>query len=104
MREADKVLDLARLPDGVPRLSAAFCTSLAEAGRVCLDERGHGRPVDLRVAGTYRAVFVVHWEEATDQLRRTYGDPEVATEHGVYGISFLLVRRLTGLEVIERSR
>ena len=104
MSSAATVLDLSELPNGIAHVSAAYCTTLAEATRVCLDDRGHPHPVDLAVGGSFRAAFVVRWEPATAELRRTYNDHEVATEHGAYGIAFMLIRRLTGLQVIEKSR
>jgi hypothetical protein len=104
MGKAPTVIDLASLPAGFPHLTSAFCATLAESGRVCFDEHGHPRPVKLKVRGTFRRVFHVKWEPATDQLRRTYNDEEVATENGAYGVAFFLIRELTGLQVIERSR
>jgi hypothetical protein len=87
------MLDLAQLAGVVPYMTPAFCSYLAEAGRVCLDERGHPRPVDLQVAGSFNAALAVFWNPVTDVLRRTHNDPEVATEHGAYGVAFLLIRR-----------
>jgi hypothetical protein len=53
MADEGKTLDLASLKNGVPFVSPAFCASLAEAARVCLDERRHPRPVGLRVHGSF---------------------------------------------------
>ena len=104
MHDAEDIIDLGLLADGVPYMTPVFCAYLAEAARVCLDERGHPLPVDLPVGGSFDSLFAVQWEPATNQLKRTHNDAEVATENGAYGVAFLLIRRLTGLAVIERSR
>lgn len=99
-----RVLDLARLAAGVHRLSSAWGTVLAEAARVCLGDQQHPSPVELEVDGSFDEPFALRWEPATDELRRTHGDAEVATEHGAYGVALLVLPALTGLTVVERSR
>lgn len=99
-----KKLELSRLSHEFQSLTPEFCTCLAQAGAICLEDQGHSNGVDLTINGEFNDVFQIYWPVITDQMRRTWKDEEVATEHGAYGIAFLLILDLTGFTVIERSR
>jgi hypothetical protein len=70
----------------------------------CLEDRGHANGVVLKVAGTFNRTFKLYWEHVDEQTRRFCADEEVTTEHGAYGIAFLLIKKLTEYTIIERSR
>ena len=97
-------LDLKTLHAGCPGITPSVGTSLAEAGAVCLTERGHQRGVRLNVKGSFNSTFSLDWEEVTEQTKRCWNDHEVATEHGACGIACLLVFELTDFTIIRRSR
>ncbi len=88
----------------MPGISQPFGQSIAEAASVCLEQQGHRPGVELVVEGTYRERFRVEWDPLSEQALRTWADPEVATEHGAYGMAALLIEELTDLTVIERAR
>jgi hypothetical protein len=96
-------LDLDRLREGLPAITVAFGAAVAEAAAVCFDSRGHSCGVTMAVQGSYSRSYQVHWSSVTDQMHRCWADPNVATEHGAYGVAFLLIRELTDFTVIERS-
>ncbi len=77
---------------------------MAEAATVCLNEQGHSPGVAMRVQGSYRSRFRVVWRDLSEQMMRSWADPDFATEQGAYGIAALLVEALTDLTVVERSR
>jgi hypothetical protein len=104
MADNSKVLKLDRLREGMPSIPPEFGACLAQAASVCLEEQGHSIGVEFKVTGDFEENYKLHWEEPTDQIRRCWNDHEVATEHGAYGMAFLLVRKLTEFTVIERSR
>lgn len=98
------VLDLSTLENGFPCVTGAFGRGCAEAAAVCFEDQGHSDTADLDIKGKYRKVFRVTWPRVTEQISRCWNDLEVTTEHGAYGIAFLLIKELTGYTVIERSR
>jgi len=97
-------LVLLTLGEGLPAITPSFGVALAEAGAVCLEEQSHSNGVELKVYGEFTDAFNVHWPDVTDQMRLCWNDYEVTTEYGAYGIAILLIRDLTGLSIIERSR
>jgi hypothetical protein len=99
--------DLKRnLPDR-PGWSTTFGTTCAEAAAVCFDQQGHPDPVILKIGTPYTTTqpneFFITWESVDDITRRFNADREVATEYGAYAIAALIVPKLTGLTIIERS-
>ncbi len=101
---APAVLDLHWLDAGTPGITPAWGAYLRQAASVCLEEQNHPPGVEMPVEGALKGRYAVSWRDVTAQVRRCLGDPEVATEHGAYGIAALVVASLTGLTVIERSR
>ncbi|MBA4390130.1 MAG: hypothetical protein C0399_04245 [Syntrophus sp. (in: bacteria)] len=98
------MLDLGDLANGLPAISPAFGRYLAEAGAVCLESQGHVKGKEISVQGIHSIEYFLHWPDVTDQMERCLHDPEVATEHGAVGIAVLLMKRLIGFTVIQRSR
>lgn len=99
------MLDLNDLGNGFhPAISPIFGMALAEAGGVCLESQGHNVGVQLHVRGFFKSIFNLNWPPINEQSRRTWNDPEVATEHGAMGIAVLLAKKVTGYAVLERSR
>jgi hypothetical protein len=97
-------LILADLRGGMPALTPASGERLAEAASHCLDERGHELRVALIVAGDHTESFVLERLVVDEVIRRTYNDPEEATEEGACAIAILLTRELTGWSVVRRAR
>lgn len=101
--ESPKCLDLRALGQGCPALTPACGTTLCEAAAVCLGD-AHSPGALLDVRGTSHAKYLLEWPPANEQARRTYADPEVATELGACGVAILVLRDQAGLTVVERSR
>jgi hypothetical protein len=99
-----ETLDLGSLSAGSPGMMPAFGESLGHAASICLETQGHNSGVGMSVSGDFVATFRLEWNGATEQMRRTWNDAQVAIEHGAYGIAALLVDRLTDLTIIERSK
>jgi hypothetical protein len=97
-------ISLEILRRGSPGITSAFGTSMAEAASVCLAGRGHSSPTSMPVRGAVAAEATVEWEPPTEQACRCWDDPDVATEHGAYGVAALLIPAISDLHVIERSR
>jgi hypothetical protein len=95
--------DLKRHHPGRPGWSTTFGTTCAEAAAVCLDQQRHPSPITLQVAASQPSEWAITWESIDDTIRRFNADQEVATEYGAYGIAALVVPKLTGLTIIERS-
>lgn len=87
----------------MPAISAYEGGSLAEAASVCLKANAHRSPVSLIVRGDYKRSASLTFLEVTDQMNRTHGDPEVATERGACAIAILLVCALSEYTVVHRS-
>lgn len=97
-------LVLTKLGEGLPTITPSFGATLAEACAVCLEEQGHLQGVELTVNGDFDTTFKLYWQPVTQQMLRCWNDEEFTTEQAAYGIAFMLVRQLTELTVIERSR
>ena len=87
----------------MPALSANEGGSLAEAASVCLDANSHHSPITLVVRGDFQRIVSLSFLEVTEQLRRTHGDPDAATERGACAIAILLVCNLREYTVVLRS-
>lgn len=98
------MLDLGDLGHGLPAITPNFGMALAEAGGVCLESQGHVQGVQLFVRGYRNKRYPLAWPPVTDQARRCWNDPEVATEQGAVGIAVLLAQKEIGYTVIERSQ
>ena len=99
-----QVLEIATLAEGMPGLTPACGTHLGECAAVCLEEKEHSAGVTLQVSGSKHSEFCLNWDTVTEQQRRCYNDLQEATERGAYALSILLMRELTGLVVVERSK
>ena len=95
------ITDLAK---GLPAITPSFGAALAEACAVCLKEQKHSQGVEITVDGDFDAKFELFWQPVTEQMLRCWNDEEFTTEQAAYGIAFLIIRELTDLTVIERSR
>lgn len=102
MRTA-KALNLALLSNGMPGLTSACGTVLAEAAAVCLENRSHAQGVLLAVKGEKEAEYALVWAAVDDQQRRCHNDLQEATERGASGIAILLLEEMTGMTVLDRS-
>ena len=96
-------LALTKLAEGLPGITPAYGSALAEAGAICFEDQNHPEGVELKVDGAFTAKYKVYWQEVTDQMLRCWNDPEDTTEHAAYGVAFLLMRDLTEYTVISRS-
>lgn len=99
-----KDLNLALLGEGMPGLTPAGGTVLAEAAAVCLEKQNHQLGVELKLAGIAKDSFQLHWASVDDQQRRCHNDLQEATERGACGIAILITKELTGKVVVERSK
>ena len=109
-------INLAALSDGMPGLTPACGTMLAESAAVCLEDCEHqtGVQVQLRLVGmpiTFEALgimpieaFHLEWSAVDEQQKRCYNDLQEATERGACGVAILLLKELTGKVVVERSK
>lgn len=103
MRTAQKPLNLASLSNGMPGLTPAGGTVLAEAAAVCLENRSHAQGVLLAVKGEKEADYPLMWVAVDEQQRRCHNDLQEATERGASGIAILLLEEMTGMTVLNRS-
>jgi hypothetical protein len=99
-----KNMSLAALAEGMPGLTAASGQTLAEAAAVCLEDRNHQTGVCLQRAGLMTEDLHVEWLPVDDQNRRCYADMQEATERGACGVAILVVKEVTGMVVVERSK
>lgn len=103
MKKLQKLV-ITDLSQGLPAITPSFGAALAEACAVCLEEQNHSQGVAITVDGDFKAKFELYWQPVTEQMLRCWNDEEFTTEQAAYGIAFLILRELTDLTVIERSR
>jgi hypothetical protein len=58
----------------------------------------------LKVTGWNTGTYKVVCPFVTDQKRRTYNDPQEATEKGACAVAICLIHDVAGFAVVERSR
>jgi hypothetical protein len=97
-------MSLAALAEGMPGLTAASGRRLAEAAAVCLEDRKHQTGVRLSRSGLMGDDLYLEWLPVDEQNRRCYADMQEATEWGACGVAILVVRQVTGLVVVDRSK
>lgn len=96
-------LNLDQLKKGQPGISESAGLFLSEAGAYCLMKNGHQRGVELYISGVEEEKLKVYWSQVlTEQMRKTWGDGEEATEYGAMGIAVLLVLKLTKYKILGR--
>ena len=95
---------LENLSTGCRGITPACGKGLAEAACVCLDHQRHTSPTSMRVRGQVKAEAAVIWQVPTAQERRCWADLDEATEHGACGVASLLLREISDLQVVERSK
>jgi len=92
------------LSAGMPALTSAMGSVLAEAASVCLEDRGHADPILLHLRKSDVPQYLLTRSDVTDVMRRTHNYIERATEHGACGVAIILLRKLTGLTVVSQSK
>jgi len=97
-------LSLSELTKGTFGITPAYGECLSQAASICLEDQEHKSGTDLNVNGHFNRVFSVFWDPTDEQMRRCWADPDVATEHGAYGIAALILPALTDLTIVHRSR
>ena len=89
--------------DDIPGITRVKGNNLAQAGAICLESQGHQQGVRLMVQGYVSNSYPLSWTPANNQARRTWNDPNEATEAGAIGIAVLVAIREIGYTVIARS-
>ncbi len=87
-----------------PGITESVGANMEEAAAICFDNQGHSSVVCLTVTGDFRETYTVSFKKVTEQMKLSWGDLQVATEYGAYGIAILIIDDKTDLTVIERSR
>ena len=104
--EMADTLDLSTLKLGMPGLTPSIGAYFAEAAATCLEEQAHSPGVWMKLDGDCDHRLKVLWliDGNRNQRMRAWGDPDVATEQGAYGIAALIVATLSEYTILERSR
>jgi hypothetical protein len=97
-------MTLTALSEGMPGLTRVSGLRMAEAAAVCFESEKHQAGVRVQKAGLIPEDFHIEWSPVDDQQRRCYADMQEATESGASGVAILVVKEITGLVVVERSR
>ena len=99
-----EILDLERIRDGFPGITATAGGYLLEAAVLCLNRRHHSNGVALKITGSFEKEVALKWDLRIDsQLDRTWKDQNVATEHGALCLAALLVPFLTEYVVFSQA-
>ena len=98
------MFDLATLSGGMPGLTQAAGTFLSEAASICLEDQSHLSGVALLVDGAQTAMGPLTWLPTSVQHKRTYNDLDEATEYGACAVAMVIIKRLMGKVVVERSK
>jgi hypothetical protein len=98
-------LTLEGLSEDFPHIPPECGAVLVQSAVLCLEGQGHKSGVSLAVEGDFNSTFQLLWSmDVTEAMRRYWNDPNEAAEQGAYAVALLVLRALTGLTVLERSR
>lgn len=99
------ILDLRKLRN-IPALTEGWAKVHAETAAICLEHCDHPTTVPLRVIvdNDEEQRYTLRRQRVSERMRRANNDLQDATEFGACGIAFLVVREVTGLTAINRSR
>lgn len=99
------ILDIHDILDGFQGITPAKAQFLHESCVVCLHRNSHTSPKTMGVDGISKDPLDLRWTtQVTDQIERSCGDQEEATEHGAECIAALMAIRLTDYTIVRRSR
>lgn len=91
-----KELHLNRLKEGLPGITPAVGTYLAEAAAYCLDAQGYQSGVILKLFGNFNEDFALIWTDVVDdQVKRAWDDQVEAIEYAPTARAILLILELT---------
>jgi len=98
-------LALEDLSQDFPHIPPEWGAVLVQSAVLCLEGQGHKSGALLTVEGPFNALFRLAWSvDVTEAMRRYWNDPDEAAEQGAHALAVLMLRALTGLTVLERSR
>ena len=98
-------LDINQLKRGLPGVTEAFGTFLAEAVMFCLEENGHQGSAKLLVTGHFDEEFELTWTDTvTKEVRSTWEDKKEATEYAATAIAMLIIPVITEFDLFRRTR
>jgi hypothetical protein len=98
-------LTLEDLSVNFPHIPPECGTVLVQSAVLCLEGQGHKSGALLTVRGSFNTAFRLLWSmDVTEAMRRYWNDPDETAEQGAYGLALLMLRSLTRLTVLERSR
>jgi hypothetical protein len=98
-------LTLADLSVDFPHIPPECGTALVQSAVLCLEGQGHKSGALLAVRGSFNTAFRLLWSmDVTEAMRRYWNDPDETAEQGAYALALLVLRSLTRLTVLERSR
>jgi len=102
-----ETLNISELNNGLPTITPAFGQEVAEAAAFCLQKNSHkSAECVLNCIKTIKndtEDFLLVWDELDSRVESTYGDLDVAAEHGAMGLAVLLSIKLTKYTTLERS-
>ncbi len=105
--DKEKIINLAKLIDGLPGVSPRRGSEYYEATLVCLTEQNHipGVNCDVNSMDETLSILRLHWsEQVTEQMRNSWNDRDEATESGAVGIAILVILELTEYTIVRRSK
>lgn len=97
-------LDLNNLDSGMPGITPSRAKSMHEAAATCLTHNSHAPGIQIHVKGDINASDALNWTPPSTQALAAWNDLQEATEDGAYGIAALLIKELTPLTIVQRSR
>lgn len=99
-----ETLDLERIRDGFPGITATFGQTLLEACLVCLEEQGHLPGTILNVCGDWNVDLELRWSTTVDErMRRTWSNRNETTEFAAVCLVSLLVEQQTRYTIIGKA-
>lgn len=97
-------IHLDSLKIGLPGISPAAGTFLAEAAAYSLHVQGHRSGIILEVEGDFNDQFIIEWTDKIDnQVLNTWKDHNEAVEYAATAIAILLLLKFTNFVIAERS-
>ncbi len=84
-------------------LSPVRCQNFSEAAAVCLSQHHSANLVPLTVIGDLEGEFLLHYEQASQEIADSRTDLVEAAEDGGVCLALLVVEYLTGEKVVRQA-
>jgi len=100
-----QICSFEKLKNGLPGITSNWGRFLTEASILCFESQNHPNGVEVKISGISQCKVKFEWKiDVSEQMINSWADEQELTEYGACGVAILLILKLTGYTVIQRSK